>query len=432
MLPTHHPLARLRAYIAPAIILASTAIPQLGMAADAGLPITKPERVGMSSERLERIQPIMQSYVDDNLVAGTVTMIARKGKIVHFEANGYMDAENKVPMRKDAIFRIASMTKPITSVALMMLWEEGKFQLNDPVHKFLPEFKDQKVSTTSDVSGETGELVPVKRAATIRQMLTHTAGLGNAYIGNTEAYREVTAVRPDDTLETLIKRIAAMPLNYEPGTAWQYSAATDVVGRLVEVISGMPLDEYMEQKIFEPLGMTDTHFYLDNTKDGRLTAQYQPGKDNKIELQDPGSDQSRWISGENKQTFRGAGGLVSTAHDYVRFQQMLINKGELEGKRLLAPSTVSLMIDNHTADLPLWLAGPGTGFGLGFGVILDRGKAGTPLSEGAGYWGGAFCTISWVDPEQELVGILMTQVRPYTHINIRQDFQVLTYQAIVE
>tara|TARA_R110002072_G_scaffold5527_10_gene35432 strand:- start:3177 stop:4403 length:1227 start_codon:yes stop_codon:yes gene_type:complete len=401
-------------------------------AADAGLPTTKPERVGVSSERLARIQPAMQRYIDDNLVAGTVTIIARRGKIVHFEANGFMDAENKIPMRKDAIFRIASMTKPITSVALMMLWEEGKFQLRDPVSKFLPEFKDQQVSTTADVSGKTGELVPVKQAATIQQMLTHTAGMANAYIGNGEAYRAISKVHPDDTLESLIKRLAAAPLNYEPGTAWQYSAATDVVGRLVEVMSGMPLDEYMAQKIFAPLDMTDTHFFLDNTKGNRLTVQYKPGDDNKIVVQDPGSDKSRWISGDNKQTFRGAGGLVSTAHDYIRFQQMVLNGGELDGVRLLAPATVSLMLDNHTGDLPLWLAGPGMGFGLGYGVVEDRGAAATPLSEGSGYWGGAYCTISWVDPEQELVGILMTQVRPYTHLNIRQDFQVLTYQAIID
>lgn len=414
------------------ILSASLMVSVSSFAADAGLPTTKPERVGVSSERLARIQPAMQRYIDDNLVAGTVTIIARRGKIVHFEANGFMDAENKIPMRKDAIFRIASMTKPITSVALMMLWEEGKFQLRDPVSKFLPEFKDQQVSTTADVSGKTGELVPVKQAATIQQMLTHTAGMANAYIGNGEAYRAISKVHPDDTLESLIKRLAAAPLNYEPGTAWQYSAATDVVGRLVEVMSGMPLDEYMAQKIFAPLDMTDTHFFLDNTKGNRLTVQYKPGDDNKIVIQDPGSDKSRWISGDNKQTFRGAGGLVSTAHDYIRFQQMVLNGGELDGVRLLAPATVSLMLDNHTGDLPLWLAGPGMGFGLGYGVVEDRGAAATPLSEGSGYWGGAYCTISWVDPEQELVGILMTQVRPYTHLNIRQDFQVLTYQAIID
>ncbi|MFN3237823.1 MAG: serine hydrolase domain-containing protein [Pseudomonadales bacterium] len=416
---------------ATALFCLSLSFPAFVAADDPGLPTTKPERVGMSSERLERIAPVMQQYIDDELVAGTVTIIARKGRVVHFEAQGNMDAENQIPMRKDAIFRIASMTKPITSLALMMLWEEGKFQLRDPVSKFLPEFADQMVSTTSDASGETGELVPVNRPANVRDMLTHTAGMANNYIGNVAAYREQARVRPDDTLESLIKRLAAMPLNYQPGEAWQYSAATDVVGRLVEVMSGMPLDQYLQTKVFEPLGMKDTHFFLDDTKDGRLTAQYKPGEDNKIVLQDPGSEESRWIKGPKK-VFRGAGGLVSTAHDYVRFQQMVLNGGELDGVRLLAPSTVSLMLDNHTGELPLWLAGPGMGFGLGYGVVVDRGAAASPLSEGSGYWGGAYCTISWIDPEQEIVGILMTQVRPYTHINIRQDFQVLTYQAIME
>lgn len=413
------------------LILVSTTVCSLAWADDPGLPTTRPERVGMSSDRLKRIEPAMQQYIDEQLVAGTVTLIARKGKVVHFEAQGFMDAENEVPMRKDAIFRIASMTKPITSIALMMLWEEGKFQLRDPVAKFLPEFKDQMVSTSSDASGETGELVPVTRDANIRDMLTHTAGMANNYIGNVEAYREFSRVRPDDTLESLIQRLASAPLNYQPGTAWQYSAATDVVGRLVEVMSGVTLDEYLKEKIFKPLGMNDTHFFMEDTKGGRLAAQYTPGEDNKITLQDPGSDQSRWITGPKK-VYRGAGGLVSTAHDYVRFQQMVLNGGELDGVRLLAPSTVSLILENHTGDLPLWLPGPGMGFGLGYGVVVDRGEAATPLSEGSGYWGGAYCTLSWIDPEQEIVGVLMTQVRPYTHINIRQDFQVLTYQAILD
>ncbi|MFT4713684.1 MAG: CubicO group peptidase (beta-lactamase class C family) [Candidatus Azotimanducaceae bacterium] len=396
------------------------------------LPKSKPSSVGMSADRLARIAPAMQSYIDQDLVAGTVTLIARKGKIVHFEAQGYMDAENKVPMRKDAIFRIASMTKPVTSVALMMLWEQGRFQLRDPVSKFLPEFKDQMVSTTGDVSGGTGELVPVEREATIRDMLTHTAGLANPYVGNGEAYRAIARVRPEDDLESLIKRLAAAPLNYHPGEAWQYSQATDVVGRLVEVISGVQLDQYMQDKIFTPLNMTDTSFYLNDTRGNRLTTQYKPGLDNKIQLQDPGSNRSRWISGENKKVFRGAGGLVSTASDYIKFQQMILSEGILNGKRLLAPATISLMLENHTGDLPLWLAGPGMGFGLGYGIVIDRGAAATPLSLGSGYWGGAYCTISWVDPEQELTAVMMTQVRPYGHLNIRQDFQVLTYQAIVD
>jgi CubicO group peptidase (beta-lactamase class C family) len=263
-------------------------------------------------------------------------------------------------------------------------------------------------------------------------MLTHTAGLANAYLGNRDFYREHMAGRePDANLADYVKLLAELPLTYQPGTQWQYSVATDVVGRLVEVISGMPLDEFMAERIFAPLDMPDTRFFLDKSKAERLTVQYTPGEDERIVLQDPGGEKSRWITGPQV-LFRGAGGLVSTVDDYLRFQQMMLNGGELNGARLLSPRTVSLMIDNHTGDLPIWLGGPGMGFGLGYGVVVDRGAAATPLSQGSAYWGGAYCTISWLDPEQELVGVLMTQVRPYGHINIRQDFQVLTYQAIVE
>jgi len=391
-----------------------------------------PESVGMSSDRLARIAPAMQRYIDAQLTPGVITAIVRKGKLVHFEVQGDMDVEAGKPMREDAIFRIASMTKPITSAALMMLWEEGHFQLRDPVSKFIPAFADVKVSSTGDASGNTGELVDLQRPIQIRDMLTHTAGLANNYVGNVSAYREAMGgERPRDNAE-LIKKLVEIPLNYQPGEAWQYSVATDVVGRLVEVISGMSLDEFFTRRIFEPLDMRDTHFYMDDNKADRLTAQYTPGEDdNKIVLQDPGTAESRWIKGP-KTLFRGAGGLASTTRDYLRFQLMMLNGGELDGVRLLSPNTVSLMLENHTGDLPLWLAGPGMGFGLGYGVVVDRGAAATPLSEGAGYWGGAYCTISWLDPEQELVAVLMTQVRPYTHINIRQDFQVLTYQAITD
>lgn len=237
--------------------------------------------------------------------------------------------------------------------------------------------------------------------------------------------------RPEDDLASYIKRLAELPLNYQPGTQWQYSIATDVVGRLVEVISGQPLDEFMAERIFTPLGMPDTHFYLDESYADRLAAQYTPGADEAIVMQDPGSAESRWISGP-KGLFRGAGGMVSTADDYLRFQQMMLNGGELAGVRLLAPGTVDLMMDNHTGEMPLWLPGPGIGFGLGYGVVVDRGEAATPLSEGSAYWGGAYCTLSWIDRTEEIVAVLMTQVRPYRHINIRQDFQVLVHQAIVE
>ncbi|NOX52636.1 MAG: beta-lactamase family protein [Gammaproteobacteria bacterium] len=394
------------------------------------IPRAKAESVGMSSERLARIEAVMRSYIDAGKTPGVITAIIRKGKLVHFKAQGEMDVDQGKEMRTDAIFRIASMTKPITSLALMMLWEEGHFQLRDPVTKFIPEFTDVKVSTTSDASGESGELIKPNRAITIRDLLTHTAGFANAYIGNTQAYRQALLPPASNNAE-LITQLAKIPLNYQPGEAWQYSIATDVVGRLVEIISGMSLDEFFTQRIFLPLDMPDTHFYLDAEKANRLTAQYTPGEDEKIVLQDPGSNQSRWVTGP-KTLYRGAGGLASTVRDYLRFQLMMLNGGSLDGVRLLAPSTVSLMLENHTADLPLWLPGPGMGFGLGYAVVTDRGEAATPLSLGSAYWGGAYCTFSWIDPDQQIVGVLMTQVRPYAHINIRQDFQVLTYQAVIE
>jgi CubicO group peptidase (beta-lactamase class C family) len=373
----------------------------------------------------------MQKYIDGDLTPGVLTAIMRKGKIVHLTTQGYMDVENEIPLQEDAIFRIASMTKPIASIALMILWEEGHFQLNDPVSKFIPSFSQTKVSSTGDASGKTGTLESPKREITIRDMLTHTAGLANSYIGNRQAYRRAMNLpRPKSNAEQ-IDRLSKLPLNYHPGEQWQYSAATNVVGHLVEIISEQSLDIFLEERIFMPLDMKDTHFYLEDTKGGRLTAQYVPGKNNKIKLQDPGSEKSRWITSP-RNIFSGGGGLVSTARDYLRFQQMVLNEGELNGKRILAPSTVSLILENHTDDLPIWLTGPGTGFGLGYGVIVDRGKASTPLSAGSAYWGGAYCTISWIDREKDLVGLMMTQVRPYNHINIRSDFQVLTYQALIE
>ncbi|MFL2701275.1 MAG: class A beta-lactamase-related serine hydrolase [Gammaproteobacteria bacterium] len=392
---------------------------------------SNPEDQGFSEERLKRLAPVMQKYIDQDLTPGVLTAIMRNEKIVYFETQGFMDVKEEKPLREDAIFRIASMTKPIASVALMMLWEEGHFQLNDPVSKFIPTFSETKVSTTSDASGKTGDLVDPKREITIRDMLTHTAGLANNYIGNKDAYRKAMyQPRPKSNSEQ-INRLAKLALNYHPGEEWQYSAATSVVGHLVEIISGKSLDMFLKERLFSPLDMADTHFYLDNTKGGRLAAQYTPGKNKKIILQDPGSQKSRWITSP-RNIFSGSGGLVSTARDYLRFQQMILNEGQLNGVRILAPSTVSLMLENHTGNLPIWLTGPGTGFGLGYGVIVDRGKSSSPLSEGSAYWGGAYCTISWIDREKNIVGLLMTQVRPYTHINIRRDFQVLTYQAIMD
>lgn len=405
----------------------------------AGLPTAKPEEVGLSSERLGRIRTAMQRYVDKGLVPGVVTMVARRGKVVHFDAIGFRDAENKQPMKTDTIFRIASMTKPIASVALMMLYEEGHFLLTDPIAKLLPEFANPKVAVPAsgeDRLGTPYKVVPAARPITFKHVLTHTAGFANSYRGITQP--EFARVmqqgrKPNDTIGDAVKRLATLPLNFHPGDAWEYGNATDVVGRLVEVISGQTLDEFLQKRIFAPLKMTDTHFYLPQSKLNRFAAVYQPDdkNGNKIKLLEAPTAESRYVK-EPHVYFSGAGGLVSTAADYVRFHQMMLNGGELDGARILGRKTVELMTANHTGDLPVWLSGPGYGFGLGYSVIKDVGQAAIPGSVGQYGWGGAFCTYFWVDPQEEMIGIMMTQVIPYTHINIRQEFQVLANQAIVD
>jgi CubicO group peptidase (beta-lactamase class C family) len=403
-----------------------------------GLRTAKPEDVGMSSERLMRIRPAMQRYVDRQLVPGVVTLVARRGRVVHFEAVGYKDVGTRAAMTTDTIFRIASMTKPIASVALMMLYEEGHFLLSDPVSKFLPEFTDMKIAQAASPGERIGapyKLVPAARPITIQHLLAHTAGLANSYRGLTQPEFEKAAGRksPNDTIADAVSRLAKLPLNFHPGEAWEYGPATDVVGRLVEVISGVTLDEFLRKRIFEPLGMKDTHFYLPKSKLDRFAANYQPdgSNQNKIKLVESPNAESRWVK-EPHVYFSGAGGLVSTAADYVRFHQMMLNGGELDGVRLLGRKTVELMTANHIGDLPVWLTGPGYGFGLGYSVVKDIGATGQPGSIGNYGWGGAFCTYFWVDPVEELIGVVMTQVRPYTHLNIRQEFQVLANQAIID
>jgi CubicO group peptidase (beta-lactamase class C family) len=401
-----------------------------------GVPLAKPEDVGVSTERLSRIHAAMQRYVDRREVAGVVTLVARRERVIHLDAVGYRDAEAKAAMSDDTIFRIASMTKPITSVALMMLFEEGHFLLSDPVGKWLPEFADMKVVKPA-APGERVETpfttVAARRPITIKHLLTHTAGLPNSYRGWTQPeYAKIGArQKPGETMADTLSRVSKLPLNFQPGEAWEYGPATDVVGRLVEVISGQTLDEYFRKRIFEPLGMRDTYFYLPASKADRFAALYRPGSDKKIELAEAPGLESRWIK-EPHVYFSGAGGLVSTATDYFRFQQMMLNKGELDGVRLLGRKTVELITANHTGDLPIWLTGPGYGFGLGYSVVKDIGETGMPASVGSFGWGGAFCTYFWVDPKEEMIGILMAQVRPYTHLNIRQEFQVLACQAIVD
>jgi CubicO group peptidase (beta-lactamase class C family) len=413
--------------------------PVLSQTPAQNIPAAKPEDVGMSSERLGRIRVAMQRYIDRGLVPGTVTLVARRGRVVHFEAQGYRDVEAKAPMTTDTIFRIASMTKPIASVALMMLYEEGHFLLSEPISKFLPEFAEMKVAQIAPAGERVGapyKLVPAARPITFKHVLTHTAGFPNSYRGITQPeFAKVVQQgrKPNDTVADSVKRLATLPLNFHPGDAWEYGPATDVVGRLVEVISGMTLDEFLKKRIFEPLKMKDTHFYLPKAKLDRFAANYQPDDKNnkKIKLVEAPNAESRYVK-EPHIYFSGGGGLVSTAADYFRFHQMMLNGGELDGSRILGRKTVELMTANHIGDMQAWLTGPGYGFGLGYRVAKDVGQTALLGSVGEYGWGGAFCTYFWVDPVEEMIGIVMTQVRPYDHLNIRQEFQVLANQAIVD
>ena len=370
--------------LAVAFLTATAAAPRVTSA---------PESAGFSAARLERVDRMLQGYVDRREIPGAVGLIARHGKVVYHKSFGFRDVEANAPMANDVIFRIASMTKPITSVAAMMLWEQGEFQLRDPISKFLPEFTHMEVALPvepGDSARGPYKIDEATRPITIQHLLTHTAGLANPYRGVTrDLYNDLrTNRKPGGTIGDYVTALSKLPLNFEPGERWEYGPATDVVGRLVEVLSGMTLAEYFETKIFRPLGMEDTHFYLPRSKVSRLAALYRPDDDGKIELQESPDENSRWVK-EPHVYFSGGGGLVSTTADYFRFHQMMLNGGELDGVRILGPRTVRLMTSNHTGDLAIWLRGPGYGFGLGYSVSVDQGRSAMPSAEGTYNWGGS-------------------------------------------
>ncbi|HXB67102.1 MAG TPA: serine hydrolase domain-containing protein [Candidatus Acidoferrales bacterium] len=392
----------------------------------ASLPSAKPEDVGLVADRLGRIQTTIQRYIDRHEIAGAVTLVARRGRVAWLRSQGVMSLESQQAMRDDSMFAIASMTKPITSVAAMMLYEEGYFQLNDPVSKFIPEFKNMNVAMPSAPAAY--KLVPADQPITIRHLLTHTAGLPNTYVGLTKTeYDKITAARkPEDTVGDFTKQLAKLPLNFQPGTSWEYGPATDVLGYLVEVISGKPLDQYFEETIFKPLGMKDTSFYPPDEKAARRATIYTP-------VAGGGIRPMAMPAARGRKFFSGAGGLSSTAPDYVRFCQMLLNGGQLDGTRLLSRKTVELMTQNHIGPtIKLWDSLPGERFGLGFSVRTDLGESANLGSAGMFGWGGAFGTIFWIDPKEQMIGILMIQLRPYDQVNIRQDIRTMAYQAIAE
>jgi CubicO group peptidase (beta-lactamase class C family) len=411
-----------------------------------GLPKAyKPEDVGFSSERLKRVTDAFQSEVDKGAIPGAVVLIARNGKIAYLEAFGFQDRERKKPMTTDAIFRIASMSKPITSVAVMILVEEGKIQLLDPVSHYLPEFKGvqvgvERLNTTTGNSELIGE--PSRQEMTIQDLLRHTSGLTYGIFGKSlvkQAYNEANLFDRNQTLAEFVSKIAKLPLAYHPGTTWEYSHSTDVLGRVVEVVSGVTLDQFVADRIAKPLGLSDTGFFVPAEKLDRLA-----------ETQIDPTTGKRWPTFDvtnRPNLLAGGSGMVSTAEDYVRFAQMLLNGGELDQVRLLSPRTVSFMTSDHlwpgvgfspvTLNLfePLGIAPTpkvGQGFGLGFVVRTQEGRNPMPGSPGEYFWAGIWGTAFWVDPREKLITVLMMQAAPLQARYYRSLIRNLTSQALIE
>jgi len=394
------------------------------------IPTASPEDVGLSSEGLLEIDAVMQKYMDAGKIQGAVTVVARRGKVVHFKAHGLMDVEHDRAMEKDAIFRMASSSKPVLGVAAMMMIEEGLFKPTDEVAKYLPEFKDMKVAVLAepadkDVSPQWVQrdkvpehrLVPAQRPITIHDLLTHTAGLGTYGLGIAVAGWPEPG--PEDTLATMMPRYASMPLDFQPGTRWAYSAGIglDVVARIIEIITEMPYEEFLRKRIFEPLGMSDTYFFLPKEKESRRVVIH--GLDAKAK---------GW--GLETSYASASGGLSSTAANFLRFEQMLINEGTLFGKRLISPESVAMMSTNQVGGL---YYGKGKNSGVGFGytveVLLDPEAAKKARGKGAFGWGGAFGTVSWTDPSNEITAVLMVQ-QP-TKV-VLADFENAIQQAIID
>ena len=414
-------LARSWAYFLLLVLLTGAAV-----AAD--LPTARPESVGMSTQRLGRLKSEMQALVDRNQLPGVVTMVAKDGKVVEFEVAGKRDLESGAPLQKDSIFRIYSMSKPITGVAMMMLFEEGKWQLNDPVSKHIPEFANLKVAKVNPQTGAVTQVAP-DHAMTMRELMSHSGGLTYGVFGSTavdKMYTDVNVLDRDATLQAMIDKLGKIPLLHQPGERWHYSVSVDVQGYLVEKLSGQPFPEFLKQRIFDPLGMKDTAFYVPPEKLNRFVSFYTYDKDRKF-VPHPGVPDFSKPPGAPS----GGGGLVSTATDYMRFCQMLLNGGELDGHRLLSPLSVQLMRSNVLPATARTMS-PGTGFGLDFAVVEDPVAAGGYGGEGTFYWGGFAGTWFWIDPVYNLIVVGMIQHRGDGSPDVRALSRSLTYQAIVK
>lgn len=388
------------------------------------------EKLGFSVERLARIKVKMQQYIDEGKIAGIVTVVARKGQVAHFEKFGFQDVETEKPMALDTIFRIYSMTKPITNVAIMMLYEQGLFHMNDPISKFIPDFKNVKVL------GKNGKLEDPEREITIHDLLIHTAGLSYASDLDSavdEAYREAEIWDPKINTQEFVRRVARMPLRFHPGQNWFYSVATDVIGHLIEILTDRSLPDFLDDAIFQPLRMEDTSFAVPPEKLDHFAALYGLTEKGPLEVIE------KAVGGEyfDVKVFYGGSGLVSTASDYLRFSQLILNKGELDGVRLLGRKTVEWMTINHLPQdllkiIPAQDLMPGFGFGIGFSIVVDLPQSAMLGSLGSHGWGGWASTHFWIDPLEELIGILMLQYIPSGTYPIHMDMRNLTYQALVD
>jgi CubicO group peptidase (beta-lactamase class C family) len=406
----------------------------LVMRVDASTPTVRPDEVGLSADRLKRVTELMQRLIDAKTFSGAVTLVARNGRIAHFEAQGLMDLESKKPMQKDAIFRIMSMTKPVVAVAAMMLVEEGKLRLTDPVGRFIPELQSLKVTVPNSdgfvapapsgavTAPQPGRVVDAVRPITVRDLLTHTSGLMSN--GASAAQASQVPLGPGEPLSVVIPRLKNVPLDFQPGTRWAYSPqfGFDVLARVVEVASAMPFDRFTKQRIFDPLGMKDTFFYP-ATGNPRIASLYQ-SVDGQLRKQPDGA----WVNGA---FFSGGGGLFSTTEDYLQFALMLMNGGQQDGKRLLSTRSVEVMSSIFAPDtLPGRLAGEG--YGLGVRVVTDSAARNTFLSRGSFGWSGAYNTHFFIDPKEKIVGIFMTQAAFLeSRGQVREDFETAVMQSIV-
>ena len=422
-----------------AVVFALLLVPQTLVAQ--GLVRVPPEEVGMSSERLDRLSLALESYVDEGRLAGAVTIVVRQGKIAYREGIGYRDVEAQAPMPSDGIFRIASQSKALASVGVMILQEEGKLLITDPVGKYLPAFAETMVA---EPNGEGGyDVVPARRPITIRDLLTHTAGIsyGMGLLANrgaaADAWEEAGITGwyfadRDEPVGDTMARLAELPMDAHPGERWIYGYNTDILGAMIEKISGQTLGAFLKQRLFDPLGMTDTHFFLPENKLGRLATVYSSvdGGSSFERAPDPGHmvGQGHYVNGPRK-AFSAGAGVLSTATDYATFLQMMLNGGELNGTRILSRKTVESMISDHLGDIPFR---GGQGFGLGFSITHDPAASGLPGSVGEFAWAGAYHSVYWADPKEDMVVVYLTQIIPAINLDDQQKVRSLVYQAIVD